>query len=106
MSLISANASSVTPKNVGTISASRRAMKRSMARHPPTVSPADALVARGLLGQFGVVEVVMRGGVHLVALDLLAQRIEADRVRDGDPRRFFLEDQLRLFVQLRAVGLL
>src|SRR5260370_7381070 len=48
----------------------------------------------------------MRRRVHLVAFDFLAQGFEADRVGNGDPRRLFLDDDLRLLVELGAVGLL
>ena len=52
------------------------------------------------------VEVMMRRRVHLVAFDFLTHRLEADRVGYGDPGRFFLDDDLRLLVELGAVGLL
>src|SRR2546425_5736444 len=45
-----------------------------------------------------LVEIVVRRRVHLVTLDLLADRVEADRMRDRDPRCFFLEDHLCLLV--------
>src|SRR5439155_20221566 len=61
---------------------------------------------RRRLRQIDLVEVVMRRRIHLVTLHVLAQRIEADRVRNGDPRRLFLEDDLRLLIELRAIGLL
>src|SRR5436190_23682448 len=61
---------------------------------------------RRRLGEIGLVEVMVRRRIHFVALHFLAQRIEANRMRDRDPRRFFLEDHLRLFVELRAIGLL
>src|SRR5260221_485364 len=32
--------------------------------------------------------------------DLLAHRLELDRVRDGEPRRLFLEDDLRLAIEV------
>src|SRR5215831_16069168 len=53
--------------------------------------------------ELGVVEVVVRRRVHLVPLDLLAGGVEAYRVRYGDPRRFFFENQLRLLVELRPI---
>src|SRR5207237_1122849 len=53
-----------------------------------------------------LVEIVVRRRVHLVTLDLLADRVEADRMRDRDPRCLFLEDHLRLLVELGAIGLL
>src|SRR4029453_6525019 len=57
-------------------------------------------------GDLRPVEVVMRGRVHLVSLELLANGIEANGMRQRDPRGFFLENDLRLLVELGAVGLL
>src|ERR1044072_4674332 len=50
-----------------------------------------------------LVEEVVRGRVHLVADDVLSDRIEAHRVRDRDPRRLVVEDLLRLGVEAGAV---
>src|SRR2546430_1978543 len=61
---------------------------------------------RWLRRDIGAVEIVMRRRVHLIALDFPAHRLEANRVSHRDPRRFFLDDDLRLLVELGAVGLL
>src|ERR1700694_2896800 len=58
------------------------------------------------LDDIRLVEIVMRGRVHLIALHFLAHGVEANRVRYRDPRRLFLENDLRLFVELGAIGLL
>src|SRR5439155_22641051 len=57
-------------------------------------------------GDLRLVEIVVRGRVHLIALHFLAYRVEADRMRHRDPRCFFLENDLRLLVELGAIGLL
>src|SRR5438105_13731880 len=57
-------------------------------------------------GDIRLVEIVVRGRVHLIALHFLAYRVEADRMRHRDPRRFFLENDLRLLVELGPIGLL
>src|SRR6185437_1475969 len=98
---ISANASSVTPKNVGMISARRRRAKRNIG-YPPRRVRARASRRR----QIDLVEIVVRRRVHLVAAHLLAQCVEAHRMRDWNPRRLVVHDHLRLLVELRAVGLL
>src|SRR5690242_1754184 len=90
---ISANASSVTPINVGTISATRRKTNPSIGRNRGRragISGAqqwrgdessrrrrfvsDHEATSRLRGEIDVVEVVMRGGVHLVSAHFLAQR--------------------------------
>ena len=49
---------------------------------------------------------MVRRRIHLVAHHFLAHRIESHAVGDGDPRRLFVRDLLRLLVERRAVGLL
>src|SRR6476620_2843339 len=90
---ISANASSVTPRNVGTTSARRLSRKASIAG------------ACGSRCESDVVEEVMRRRIHPVAPHFLAQRVEAHRMRDRYPRRLVLDDRLRLLVELRTIGL-
>src|SRR5690349_5255895 len=66
----------------------------------------SGILRRGRFREIDLVEIVMRRRIHLVTLHFFAQRIEADRMRDRDPRRLFLENHLRLLVELCAVRLL
>src|SRR5438105_10398547 len=51
-------------------------------------SDASGDSGRWLRRDIGAVEIVMRRRVHLVTLDFLAHGLEANRVSNGDPRRF------------------
>src|SRR5690349_12025102 len=99
---------------VGTTSATRFSRNPIIAgllcrqSSPARARTGEALTRSGLLrrNQIDVGEIVVRCCIHLVTLHLLAQRVETDRVRYGDPGRLLLHDDLRLLVELRAVRLL
>src|SRR5689334_3415343 len=93
MRRISAKTSSVMPRNVGTTRATRLRRK------------ASTRARASLPGHVHLVEEVVRRRVHLVADDVLPDRIEAHRVRDRDPRRLLVRDLLRFGVEAGAVGL-
>src|ERR1700760_3529756 len=89
---ISEKTSSVIPRKVGTTRASRLRTKENM------LAPALAR-QRSLAGDVDLVEVMVRGRVHLVAGHFLSHRIEAHRVRDRDPGRLVVRDRLGLGVE-------
>src|SRR6476661_4820806 len=91
---IRAKTSSVMPRKVGTTRARRLRTKANTPR------PGSFLLVRHV----DLVEVVVRGRVHLVAGHFLPDRIEAHRVGDRDPGRFLVRDHLRLGVEAGAVG--
>src|SRR5258705_9470686 len=93
---ISEKTSSVMPRKVGTTRARRLRTKAS------TPGAAGVLLA---VRHVDLVEEVVRGRVHLVARHFLPDRIEAHRMRDRDPRRFFVRDLLRLGIEAGAIGL-
>src|SRR4051812_7460993 len=57
-----------------------------------------------LFGYVDAVETVNAERVHLEARDLLAHRNEDERMVDGCPGSFLLEDQLRLLIGLGTLA--
>src|SRR6186713_1758353 len=94
---IRAKTSRVMPRKVGTTRARRLRMKAIMRRGP---SPSSSLA-----GDVHPVEVVVRGRVHPVADDFLANRVETHGVGDRDPRRLLIGDDLGLGIEAGPVGL-
>src|SRR5664279_3195884 len=101
---ISEKTSSVMPRKVGTTRPRRLRTNVNMlvAELRPRACPHPGPLrwrerAEDLLaGHVDLVEVVVRGRIHLVAGHFLSHRVEAHRVRDRDPRRVVVRDLLRL----------
>jgi hypothetical protein len=51
-----------------------------------------------LLRDFDFVEIMMAGHIHFETHDFLARGLVADCVRNGNPRRFFLDNELGFFI--------
>src|SRR5579864_397998 len=82
-------ASSVRPTNVGTTRPNRASAKRSMLRL-----------------EVDAVESMAAEWAELEVRHFLAHRHELDGMRDGEPRRLFLEDDLGLPVKRGALALI
>src|SRR6476646_1350929 len=95
MRRISEKTSSVMPRKVGTTRPTRLRTKAS------TPWTAAGLLVRHV----HLAEEMVRRRVHLVARHFLADRIEAHRVGDRNPRRFLVRDLLRLGIEAGAIGL-
>src|SRR5690242_462349 len=106
-SRIRKNATSVMPMKVGMMRLTRVRMKRSMVRDYPKTKRGGALSRPlpRLLVDVDPVEIMPAEGRELEIDDFPAHRLQLHGMRDGEPGRLFLEDDLRLFVELAALGL-
>src|SRR5437016_9969636 len=112
MRRLSTNTSSVIPMKVGTTRLRRVKMNRSMIlsstpawrrKKAERLSPLRRY--QGLLLEVDAVEGVPAERRELEVDYLLADRLQLHRMRDGEPGRLFLEDDLRLLIELGALGL-
>src|SRR5262245_48594022 len=108
---ISTNTSSVIPMKVGTTRLSRVKTNRSMPSAHRNGRKKGGGAARPLRPQHRLildvdaVEGVASERRQLEVDHSLVDRLELHRMRNGEPRRLFLEDHLSLRVQLGALGL-
>src|SRR5258708_2794043 len=94
--------SSVIPKKVGMIRLTRVTRNRSIGNVGGAAPPLHRTFGQDLL-QVDAVDLMPAERAELEADDLLANRLELHRMRDGEPRCLFLEDDLRLAVEVGAL---
>src|SRR5581483_4051503 len=113
MRRIRTNTSNVIPMKVGTTRLTRVRMKRSMmtllfktSRRATGGAAVTAPPQLPLLVDVDAVEVVTPERRELEVDHALAHRFQLHRMRDREPGRLSLEDDLRLLVELGALGLI